>query len=391
MNTPTTLETYFLNLVNETRDAIGPLGLRRLSFDSELLDSADAHTAWMDQTDTVSLTELNGTSPADRMTAAGYGWQSWAENVAYVPGTLTEATVNQLHLKIWNDPAFQKNIRNGSLEEIGIGLKEGTLNGEKVVFATQDFGIPKVTEMAEPDDIGGYRLPGSVFGTEGDDDIRGTAGADNMYGGMGNDTYYMNDFNDRVWERVGEGYDHVISSVYTYLYSDVYQVERITLVGTDDISATGNNMNNRINGNAGSNELYGIGGNDIINGEGGRDILVGGRGSDTFVFDTAAEAHGDTIRDFSVYYDHYLPGVDKIDLSGIDANVNVAGNQAFTFIGAERFHKVAGELHFYHPGVVMGRPYADTYVSGDTNGDGKADFAIKLDGWHAPGAYNFLL
>ena len=45
-------------------------------------------------------------------------------------------------------------------------------------------------------------------------------------------------------------------------------------------------------------------------------------------------------------YDHTVYGTDTINLSGID-NTRSSGNQAFSFIGSDRFHKVAGELHTY--------------------------------------------
>jgi hypothetical protein len=57
-----------------------------------------------------------------------------------------------------------------------------------------------------------------------------------------------------------------------------------------------------------------------------------------------------------------------IDLSGIDANSNVFGDQAFSFIGAQDFHHVAGELR-----------YEDGVIKGDVDGDGLADLCIEVD------------
>ena len=47
------------------------------------------------------------------------------------------------------------------------------------------------------------------------------------------------------------------------------------------------------------------------------------------------------------------------------------GNQAFTFIAKQAFTHVKDQLHYVQKG-------AHTYVEGDTNGDGKADFQIDL-------------
>ena len=68
-------------------------------------------------------------------------------------------------------------------------------------------------------------------------------------------------------------------------------------------------------------------------------------------------------------------GLDIIDLSTIDANTTgaAARDQAFSFSAAGAFSRAAGELIAQ---VVAG----DTHVLGDTNGDGKADFDIRLAG-----------
>src|SRR4051795_11808562 len=151
MTTPTSLETAFLDLINQTRASVGA---KPLTFDGELLDDADAHIAWMDQTDTFSHTGVNGSDPGARITGAGYGWQGYGENIAYVSGLLTEAAVQQLHTNLVNSPGHYANIINGSFEEIGIGLKQGTINGYNVVFVTEDFGTPNAAERAEANDVG---------------------------------------------------------------------------------------------------------------------------------------------------------------------------------------------------------------------------------------------
>ncbi|WP_283207338.1 CAP domain-containing protein, partial [Methylobacterium soli] len=149
--TPTSLEAYFLQLINASRANVGA---KALGFDGELLNAADSHSAWMDQTDTFSHTGIGGSSPGARITDAGYGWQGYGENIAYVSGPLSEATVQQLHTNLMNSPGHYANIVNGSFDEIGIGLREGTIDGRTVTFVTEDFGTPNATERAEANDVG---------------------------------------------------------------------------------------------------------------------------------------------------------------------------------------------------------------------------------------------
>jgi hypothetical protein len=71
----------------------------------------------------------------------------------------------------------------------------------------------------------------------------------------------------------------------------------------------------------------------------------------------------------------FTSGQDNIDLSAVDANSLLGGDQAFAFIGTAAFTNTAGELRYEE---ING----NTYLTGDTNGDGIADFMVKVDGSH---------
>ncbi|MDB5552072.1 MAG: hemolysin-type calcium-binding repeat family protein [Rhizobium sp.] len=119
------------------------------------------------------------------------------------------------------------------------------------------------------------------------------------------------------------------------------------------------------------NTFYGDAGQDKLTGGLGGDILTGGADADQFIYlsakDSTAKAAGqDTIIDFNQGQG------DQINLKAIDADSRTGGNQKFDFIDDGPFHGHAGELRFK---IVLD----DTFIYGDTNGDKKADFVIKLD------------
>jgi len=246
-----------------------------------------------------------------------------------------------------------------------------------------------------------------LWGGAGMDDLRGGAGndrldggqgADTMAGGTGNDRYIVDRGLDQVSENAAEGRDVVLASA-SYMLSS--NLESLVLTGISDINGFGNELNNIIRGNSGSNViaggagkdwLYGGAGDDDLRGNDGDDGLLGGSGADIFTGGHGADgfifhegdfagltpATADTIRDFK-----QAEG-DSIRLSAVDANTGLAGNQTFDFIGAADFSNTAGELRYE---IVDG----NTQVSGDTDGDGSADFMILLMGSHTLTQGDFML
>lgn len=118
----------------------------------------------------------------------------------------------------------------------------------------------------------------ALHGGKGNDTLNGLSGNDQLYGGEGDDTYIVSDEGDLVVENANEGTDTVKSEV-TYTLGD--NVENLELTGSDEISGTGNALDNIIKGNDESNNaLSGLDGNDTIYGNDGDDTLIGGQGND---------------------------------------------------------------------------------------------------------------
>jgi Ca2+-binding RTX toxin-like protein len=198
-------------------------------------------------------------------------------------------------------------------------------------------------------------------GGDGDDILDGEGGADFMQGGQGNDIYYIDNYDDLIIENAGAGIDTIRSrSGARNELPD--HVENLELSPSQtNAYAIGNALDNRIIANATNN---------AITGGGGRDVMYGGLGADTFKFLSVGEAAA-----LGYGFTDYIPDFseaegDKIDLSLIDANFLVAGDQAFGFIGNGAFTGAAGELRF---NTTFG------FVEGDVTGDAVADFQIEID------------
>ncbi len=262
------------------------------------------------------------------------------------------------------------------LDNIG-GTIEGTisLNGGKDIFLpgsgaeTADGGGD--TDLLDFSKSSGVRvaLDGSIDGTGwAKDDVY--TGFENVTGSSsGNDTL-VGDAGDNVLTGLG-GNDILIG-----------QDGIDTLVGgrgADTLDGgngadnlDGGDGNDILIGGSGADTLNGGLGNDTLTGGLGADNLTGGAGSDKFVFSGVDVAGtNETLGNFASILDFKHAEADRIDLSAIDANVNLAKDQAFTFIGDAAFHNVAGELRLH---AVLG----GYFVEGDTNGDGQADFAIVV-------------
>lgn len=126
----------------------------------------------------------------------------------------------------------------------------------------------------------------------------------------------------------------------------------------------GSDGDDRIEGRGGADTLSGGKGDDHVVGGSGGDLLWGGAGADIFVVQSAVDGKPgspDVVMDFS-HRDR-----DRIDLHLVDGNSIRSGRDSFIFIGDNRFTREAGELR-----------YDAGKLSGDRNGDGKADFVIKL-------------
>jgi Ca2+-binding RTX toxin-like protein len=148
-----------------------------------------------------------------------------------------------------------------------------------------------------------------VLGRSGNDTVSGGSGDDNLDGGSGDDVLNGGEGNDILHGGVGEARH-----------------------GRHPSPPFGGN--DSLDGGNGADTLDAGDGDDTLAGGLGADYLVGGVGADVFKYTAVEESQNVIINGVSqmdVIAD-FTQGQDKIDLSAIDANPTLAGNQAFTFI-----------------------------------------------------------
>jgi Ca2+-binding RTX toxin-like protein len=244
-------------------------------------------------------------------------------------------------------------------------------------------------EGIERFEITGSGAADTIVGGAGGDILSGQSGDDVLDGGDGDDYLRPGRGNDTI--RGGAGFDTVDFGVaYSDLVwdlrsSDAQQVvpgEFVTLRSVEGLvgsyyhdSLTGDDRSNMLAGAGGDDSLIGIGGADTLSGASGADVLTGGVGADVFRFDVAEAGYGDVVSD--------LEDGDIIDLTQVDADYALEGDQAFALVSA--FTGAAGELQLRELSALN-----QTLVEGDIDGDGVADLRIRLFGSHA-GFDNFVL
>ncbi|WP_269141006.1 calcium-binding protein [Steroidobacter gossypii] len=202
--------------------------------------------------------------------------------------------------------------------------------------------------------VGGADINGT--GNDADNVIIGNTGANTLAGGVGNDTYVIDRSDDLVVEAENAGTDTVQSYV---SYTLGATLENLTLLGTAELSATGNAGNNLLIGNSANNLLAGGAGDDTYEVQNTGDVIVedAGEGNDT-VRSSATYALSEHIESL------LLTGTESIDGTGNALGNLIVGNDGANLLdgGAGNDRLIGGEGN-------------DTYVI-----DSVLDVIVELSG-----------
>lgn len=220
------------------------------------------------------------------------------------------------------------------------------------------FGTPWDDSIRLADGSRWHLLAGGgddlVMGDDHPDIIKGEDGNDTVFGGLGGDEIYGNAGNDDLYG--GGGYD--------------------TLVG-----GSGHDL---LIGNEGFDSLNGGAGQDTLQGGDYRDTLTGGYSADIFRYASLEDSPGSTEHTSADLITDFTPGLDRIDLSRIDAIAGRSGNNAFTFRGESDFRGDYGSITYRHQD-------GETLIMVETDGWQGTDMEIRLSGTHTLTAADFIL
>lgn len=216
-------------------------------------------------------------------------------------------------------------------------------------------GFGNIDSVKNIEAVYGTYFDDKFTGDKHDNQFRGLSGVDSFDGGKGTDQV-----NFDWWENLGQhGVDVDLTLTTGQIKDDGFgNVE--TTKGIEALG--GSNFADKLKLGADGGWAWGGDGKDVLTAGIAGDWLGGAGGNDTFVFLSAAAIGTRTGK--HCWVDDFSEGHDQLDLSAISG---------LSFIGDDAFGNVAGELRF--------QKFANhTFVLGDTDGDGTADFALELNG-----------
>ncbi|MFB2553476.1 beta strand repeat-containing protein [Ensifer soli] len=241
-------------------------------------------------------------------------------------------------------------------------------------YASEIYSVENILGGASDDSLTGDEFSNTFWGNDGADTLDGGAGADRLAGGQGNDTYVVDDADDVVSEVAAydddalppDGDDTVKSGVLSVDISDTGHfagdIENVILMGTLNLSATGNGLANTLAGNAGDNRL---------DGGAHADVMAGGAGNDIYVVDAIGDRivelknKGTDTVNASVSFSLSGQAIESLVLTGSGAIDGVGNSSANVITGNSGANRIDGGTN---ADQMYGKGGNDTYIV-DNAGD----------------------
>jgi Ca2+-binding RTX toxin-like protein len=343
---------------------------------------------------------LDGGAGADILTGGdGFDTASYADAAAAVSIDLTKASsawTGDARGDVFSsiDQILLSNFNDLLIGDANANVVKGGDGDDRIFGGGGDDGLSggngnDLVQGGDGNDVlrgdGFVSGPGNdrLFGNAGDDVLGGDGGSDALDGGAGADVLNGGDGYDTAsYGDATSGVSIDLTAASSSWTGDakgdsLISIEAFDLTNFADIFR-GDDADNTVISRGGDDQLFGGGGNDrliagagndILSGGLGADVLAGEQGADIFKFFAVEESTGavvngvkqvDNVSDFT-------QGEDKIDLSAIDANGGLPGDQAFTFISDPANH--TGDWTGLVWSVTDARGTTTIFVSTDADGD----------------------
>lgn len=340
--------------------AVNPLANIVLTFEENVFAGSGNIVIWLDSSDTI--------------------WRSISVGSSEVSISGAQATINP-GKDLPGGTAFYVTIEPGAFTDQAGNAFVGIAGSTAFNFVTSGGNLIEGNSSANT--LSGTNGNDIINGYGGNDNISGNAGDDVIDGGAGNDV-----LNGGTNTALGDTVTYASSTGAVTVTLASTRSQSTGSGGADSLSGfenlTGSDFDDRLTGNSGANVITGGKGNDVVTGGGGVDQINGGAGSDTFDFNSISETgNSATARDVIIDFEK---GLDRIDLSTIDASSVLRANNAFVFKGdAAGFGTSSdGEIRYMHENGV-------TVIYGDTDRDSAPEFQIALNGIYTLTFGDFIL
>ncbi|HEY6630110.1 MAG TPA: family 16 glycosylhydrolase [Rhizobiaceae bacterium] len=275
----------------------------------------------------------------------------------------------------------------------GADVSFTTTGGETLTLRNveRDAMLPENLELDQPLPVSGApanwdstdEAGSTLLGTQTNDQLAGSNPGITLIGGLGDDSYIVWDHSNTVVEDPDAGIDTISTyGVHGYSLTSSVNVENLTLLGGENSTARGNDLDNVITGNSGINLIDGGAGNDVLSGGGGRDTFVvrQGDGSD-IIMDFRSGQRGDTVALADFGFENFAAVKGALHQVGADSVLDLGDGSTLTFRNSQASAFSANNFSLGADTASLVPTFNDDFTEFDRFSDGSGTWRTRFEWW----------